>query len=98
VYRDERNPTLWCSIGILYYKIGQYKEALDAYSKAIRFNPYMSAVWYNLGTLYESCKQPPDAKVLSLSTPPPSLSLSLSLSLSRLNSALTEPEKCLNRV
>ena len=62
VYRDERNPTLWCSIGILYYKIGQYKEALDAYSKAIRFNPYMSAVWYNLGTLYESCKQPPDAK------------------------------------
>ena len=22
----------------------------------------MSAVWYNLGTLYESCKQPPDAK------------------------------------
>ena len=27
-----------------------------------RFNPYMSAVWYNLGTLYESCKQPPDAK------------------------------------
>ncbi len=31
-------------------------------SKAIRFNPYMAAVWYNLGTLYESCKQPPDAK------------------------------------
>ncbi|KAJ1489147.1 hypothetical protein T484DRAFT_3534865 [Baffinella frigidus] len=62
VYRDERNPTLWCSIGILYYKIGQYKEALDAYSKATRFNPFMSAVWYNLGTLYESCKQPPDAK------------------------------------
>ncbi len=22
----------------------------------------MGAVWYNLGTLYESCKQPPDAK------------------------------------
>ena len=26
VYRDEKSPILWCSIGILYFKIGQYKE------------------------------------------------------------------------
>ena len=37
-------------------------QALDAYSKAIRFNPHMAAVWYNLGTLYESCRQIPDAQ------------------------------------
>ena len=32
-----------------------YRDALDAYSKAIRLNPYISEVWYDLGTLYETC-------------------------------------------
>jgi len=65
VYRDGRNPTFWCSIGVLYYQINQYRDALDAYSRAIRINPYISEVWYDLGTL-----------VCGLN-----LSLSLSLSL-----------------
>jgi general transcriptional corepressor CYC8 len=75
-YRDGRNPTFWCSIGVLYYQINQvflhipifqntifkyfvlkYRDALDAYSRAIRLNPYLSEVWYDLGTLYESCNQ-----------------------------------------
>jgi len=51
VYRDGRNPTFWCSIGVLYYQISQYRDALDAYSRAIRLNPYISEVWYDLGTL-----------------------------------------------
>lgn len=55
VYRDGRNPTFWCSIGVLYYQINQYRDALDAYSRAIRLNPYISEVWFNLGSLYESC-------------------------------------------
>ncbi len=55
VYRDGRNPTFWCSIGVLYYQINQYRDALDAYSRAIRLNPYISEVWYDLGSLYESC-------------------------------------------
>jgi glucose repression mediator protein len=55
VYRDGRNPTFWCSIGVLYYQINQYRDALDAYSRAIRLNPNISEVWYDLGTLYESC-------------------------------------------
>jgi glucose repression mediator protein len=54
-YRDGRNPTYWCSIGVLYYQINQYRDALDAYTRAIRLNPYISEVWYDLGTLYESC-------------------------------------------
>ncbi len=45
-YRDGRNPTFWCSIGVLYYQINQYRDALDAYSRAIRLNPYLSEVWY----------------------------------------------------
>lgn len=55
VYRDGSNPTFWCSIGVLYYQINQYRDALDAYSRAIRLNPYISEVWFNLGSLYESC-------------------------------------------
>lgn len=54
VYRDGRNPTFWCSIGVLYYQINQYRDALDAYSRAIRLNPYLSEVWYDLGTLVSS--------------------------------------------
>lgn len=45
VYRDGRNPIFWCSIGVLYYQINQYHDALDAYSRAIRLNPYISEVW-----------------------------------------------------
>jgi tetratricopeptide (TPR) repeat protein len=55
VYRDGRNPTFWCSIGVLYYQINQYRDALDAYSRAIRLNPWISEVWYDLGTLVSSC-------------------------------------------
>lgn len=56
VYRDGRNPTFWCSIGVLYFqKINQFRDALDAYSRAIRINPYISEVWFDLGRLYESC-------------------------------------------
>ena len=48
VYRDGRNPTFWCSIGVLYFQINQYRDALDAYSRAIRINPYISEVWFDL--------------------------------------------------
>ncbi|KAJ7825679.1 hypothetical protein B0H13DRAFT_2374846 [Mycena leptocephala] len=50
-----RNPTFWCSIGVLYFQINKYRDALDAYSRAIRINPYLSEVWFDLGSLYESC-------------------------------------------
>ncbi|KAJ7816602.1 hypothetical protein B0H14DRAFT_3475265 [Mycena olivaceomarginata] len=55
VYRDSQNPAFWCSIGILYFQINQYRDAHDAYSRAIRINPLISEVWFDLGSLYESC-------------------------------------------
>lgn len=55
VYRDGKNPAFWCSIGVLYYNINQFHDALDAYSRAIRIHPYLAEVWYNLGALYEAC-------------------------------------------
>jgi glucose repression mediator protein len=45
VYRDGRNPNFWCSIGVLYFTINQYPDALDAYGRAIRINPYIPEVW-----------------------------------------------------
>ncbi|RKP21502.1 hypothetical protein ROZALSC1DRAFT_27086, partial [Rozella allomycis CSF55] len=50
-----RNPAYWCSIGILYHKIGQFRDSLDAYSRAIHISPFIFEVWFNLGVLYESC-------------------------------------------
>jgi hypothetical protein len=40
---------------VLYYQISQYSDALDAYTRAIKLNPFISEVWYDLGTLYETC-------------------------------------------
>ena len=31
VCRDARNPTFWCSIGVLYFHINQYKVPLAAH-------------------------------------------------------------------
>ncbi|KAG2066822.1 hypothetical protein BDR04DRAFT_1159834 [Suillus decipiens] len=55
VYCDGRNPTFWCSIGVLYFQINQFHDTLDAYSHAICINPYISEVWFDLGSLYKSC-------------------------------------------
>ena len=46
VYRDGRNPTFWCSIGVLYFKIYQYCDALI--HKPLPF-------LLDLGPHYESC-------------------------------------------
>lgn len=61
VYCNSRNPRFWCSIGVLYYQMGQHRDAMDAYTRAIRLNPNLSEVWYDLGTLYESFLQYKDA-------------------------------------
>jgi tetratricopeptide (TPR) repeat protein len=45
----------------LYYQINQQRDALDAYSRSIRLNPNLCEVWFDLGTLYESCSQTSDA-------------------------------------
>ena len=34
----------------------QFRDALDAYSRSICLNPAQSEVWYDLGTLYKSCR------------------------------------------
>lgn len=50
---DNRNPFYWCSIGVLYNQMAQYRDAMDAYSQAIHVNQFVYEVWFNLGVLYE---------------------------------------------
>lgn len=51
IYRDDRFPGYWISMGVLYYAANSYRRSLDALSRGIRLNPYISEAWYNLGVL-----------------------------------------------
>ena len=42
------------SVGLLYYRVKQYGDCVDAFSHAIRLNPYVPLVWRNLGVLVSS--------------------------------------------
>lgn len=59
---DASDPNVWCSLGVLFYQLNQYLDALDAYSRAINLNPNICEVWYNVGTLYDTCNQTNDAR------------------------------------
>ncbi|KAJ7334755.1 hypothetical protein DFH08DRAFT_965502 [Mycena albidolilacea] len=41
---DGRNPTYWNSISHLYFRIYQYRDALDAYARTICINPFIAQV------------------------------------------------------
>mmetsp|Transcript_6756 Transcript_6756/g.20476 ORF Transcript_6756/g.20476 Transcript_6756/m.20476 type:complete len:486 (+) Transcript_6756:107-1564(+) len=58
---DNRNPFYWCTMGILYDKMMQHTDAVDAFSRAIRMNPYVFEVWFNLGSLYARFGQTRDS-------------------------------------
>ena len=51
---DARCDTLWMSVGLLYYRLNQFKDCLDAFSRSIRLTPYKPLVWRNLGVLVSS--------------------------------------------
>ena len=59
---DPNDAKVWCSLGVLYYAFGQYKESLSHLAKAVKLDPSMPEAWYNIGALYEMCEQPEDAK------------------------------------
>ncbi|KAG8722913.1 hypothetical protein FRC08_000013 [Ceratobasidium sp. 394] len=48
-YRDGRNPTFWCSIGVLYYNRKLFRDALDPYSRTIHTNPRIPRYMLILG-------------------------------------------------
>jgi cytochrome c-type biogenesis protein CcmH/NrfG len=44
VYRDGRNPTFWCSIGVLYYQINQVSENFRGNAFCFFIRAYLCSV------------------------------------------------------
>ncbi|KAI3481677.1 hypothetical protein L1887_55810 [Cichorium endivia] len=56
VYRDGKNPTFWCSIGVLYYQINQLPATPSTPTRVPSAStPTSRMVWFDLGSLYEAC-------------------------------------------
>jgi tetratricopeptide (TPR) repeat protein len=54
---DKRSANAWNDRGVVYTKIGNFKEALTCFDRAIRINPSLSEVWSNKGiALYKMHK------------------------------------------
>lgn len=60
-WRGGRCPSVWNTIGVLYFQTNQYFGSLDALARASRLRPRLSEIWYNLGVLSTHCCQPSDA-------------------------------------
>lgn len=43
---DKQSASLWCSVGALYSAMGQLREALEAYKRAVCLNPRLAEVWF----------------------------------------------------
>ena len=53
----------WASLAIVYYKNGAYSDSFENIIKATSINTLQPEIWYNLGILYEKCKQPEEALI-----------------------------------
>jgi tetratricopeptide (TPR) repeat protein len=53
----------WATLAIVYYKNGDYSDSFENIIKATSLNTFKSEIWYNLGILYEKCKQPEEALI-----------------------------------
>jgi protein O-mannosyl-transferase len=45
------------NMGIIYYRLGQYDQAIESFNQAIRVSPDYAAAYYNLGIVYFSLRQ-----------------------------------------
>ena len=53
----------WASLSIVYYQNGDYSDSFENIIKATSLNTFKPEIWYNLGVLYEKCKQPEEALI-----------------------------------
>ena len=51
----------WCNLGLAYFYLKRYNEAIEAYRQALRINPEFAEVWYNLGLTYGNLDRYNDA-------------------------------------
>ena len=53
-----RCDTLWMSVGLLFYFVGQFGDCFDSFVSSIRLNPKIPLVWRNLGILVSRTVDP----------------------------------------
>lgn len=53
----------WATLAIVYYKNGDFSDSFENIIKATSLNTLKPEIWYNLGVLYEKCKQPEEALI-----------------------------------
>lgn len=51
VYISHRSAHVWNSIGILFFALGQYMDAFDAFARSINLDLFDALTWRNLGSL-----------------------------------------------
>jgi glucose repression mediator protein len=51
----------WATLAIVYYHNSEYSDSFENIIKATSLNTLKPEIWYNLGVLYEKCKQPDEA-------------------------------------
>lgn len=61
--KNSSEAAYWASLAIVYYKNGDYSDSFENIIKATSLNTFKNEVWYNLGILYEKCKQPEEALI-----------------------------------
>lgn len=61
--KNSGEAAYWASLAIVYYKNGDYSDSFENIIKATSLNTFKNEVWYNLGILYEKCKQPEEALI-----------------------------------
>lgn len=54
---DKKSANAWNDRGVVYTKVGNYKEAISCFDRAIRINPRLSEVWSNKGIVLHKTKK-----------------------------------------
>ncbi len=56
-----RMESVYNNLGTIYYKIEEYKDALDLFKYAVDLNPRFIDGWYNMASAYKALKDYPNA-------------------------------------
>ena len=55
--KDPRNPEIHRHLGLAYFNLGHYKEALRHWKTSLELDPTHHQTWWCIGNLYESTNQ-----------------------------------------
>lgn len=63
VIKRSNDSQFWNAIAIYYFVKENYKEAFEKIIMATTLKPQVYEFWFNLGILYEKCRQPEEAHI-----------------------------------